>query len=176
MSKVLPFLIIFSFLVVDSAQAIAVKVRPSEIKIEVEAGILAKEEITVENPDNNVALFEVYLDNFSNWVRVKPESFILEGGKSQKVVLEIENKKTGIFSTMVSVVAKPLSERKFKANSGIKIPLEVRVVKGERINFLADVSQTLIGFLNLENLVYIFSVFLILFLVGIWIKRKKGIS
>jgi len=119
-------LAVFS-LIANPVQAAAIKIQPSEIKIEAEAGVLVEKEIIVENPDNNIALYEVYVDNFSNWIKIKPESFTLESGGSQKVVLKIQNQETGIFSTMLSAVARPLSARQFKANSGVKVPLEIKI-------------------------------------------------
>lgn len=172
MRKKILILIIISFLAANSVQAVAVKVRPSEIKIETNNQVLTEEEITIENPGDNVALFEVYLDNFSDWIRIKPESFILESGESQKVILAIKNEETGVFSTMISVVAKPLSEKEFKANSGVKIPLEVRVVQKEKSNFLAAISQNIKVFLNSRSSIFILGIILILALVGIWLKRK----
>ena len=173
MRKILLILIIVSFLIAGFAEAVALKVRPSEIKIETNLGILAKEEMIIENPGGNVALFEVYLDDFSDWIKIKPESFILESGESQKVILEIKNEERGIFSTMISVVARPLSERKFKANSGVKIPLEVRSTEREKIPFLAAISQNLIDFLKSKISIYILGIILVFTLAVIWIQRKK---
>lgn len=175
MRKILLILIIISFLAANFVQAVAVKVKPFEIKIEANAGVLTKQEIIVENPGENVALFEVYLDNFSNWIKVKPESFVLESGGLQKVTLEIKNEEIGAFSTMISVVAKSLSERKFKANSGVKIPLEIRVIQKEESNFLATISQNIKRFLDLKNLIFIFSIILVLLLAVIYIKRRKRV-
>lgn len=175
MRKILLILIIISFLAANSVQAIAVKVKPSEIKIEANVGVLIEQEIIIENPGENVALFEVYLDNFSNWIKAKPESFILESGGLQKVILEVKNEEIGAFSTMISVVAKSLSERKFKANSGVKIPLEIRVIQKEELNFLATISQNIKRFLDLKSLIFIFSIILVLILAGIWLKRRKKI-
>jgi len=176
MRKILLILIIISFLAANSVQAVAVKVKPSEIKIEANAGVLFEQEIIIENPGENVALFEVYLDNFSNWIKAKPESFVLESGEVQKVILEIKNEEIGVFSTMISVVAKSLSERKFKANSGVKIPLEIRLTQKERSKFLAAISQNIKRFLDTNNLTFVFSIILVLALVGIWLKRRKRIS
>ncbi len=173
--KILLILIIISFLAANSVQAVAVKVKPSEIKIEANAGVLIEHEIIIENPGENVALFEVYLDNFSDWIKAKPESFVLESGEMQKVILEIKNEEIGVFSTMISVVAKSLSERKFKANSGVKIPLEIRVIQREESNFLAAVSQNIKRFLDSRSLIFVFSIILVLVLAIICIKRRKSI-
>ncbi len=173
MKKFLLILIIFSFLTPCLSQAAAVKIRPSEIKIDINAGVLAKEEIIIENPGADVSLFEVYLDNFSKWIKINPESFVLESGESQKVILEIKNYETGVFSDMISVVSKPLSERKFRANAGVKIPLEIRITQGKRLNLSAAIFQSIRGFLSFKNSIFILGIVLISILIGISIGRKK---
>lgn len=166
-------LIIISFLTANSVEAVSIKVSPSEIKIETSAN-LTKKEIIIENPGNSVALFEVYLDNFSDWIKIKPESFILEAKKSQKAILEIESKETGVFFTTISVVAKPLSEREFKANAGVKIPIEVRVSEKKSNFWMASVLENFKGlFKNQQSLIYIFGVILILILFGLLIGKNK---
>jgi len=179
MKRFIVILIAFSFLTPCLSQAAAVKIKPSEIKIDINAGVLVEEEIIIENPGVDVSLFEVYLDNFSEWIKINPESFILESGESQKVILEIENHETGIFSAMISVVAKPLSERKFRANAGVKIPLEIRITQGERLNFSAAIFQSMREFLSFKNSIFILGIVLISILIGIFIERRKqpkGIS
>ena len=166
MKKISVILIIISFFIGGFAQAAAVKVKPSEVRAEVKSGVLARQEIIIENPDDNVAFYEVYLDNFSNWIKIKPESFILESGEFQQVVLEIENEETGVFSTVISVVAKPLSERKFKANSGVKIPLEIRIVKEEKSIFLASIFRV-----APQNWIWLFGILLTGCMVGFFLVK-----
>lgn len=171
MKKILAILIIVFFLAAGLVRAAAIKVRPSEIKIEAKPGVPIEEVIIVENPGGNVALFEVFLDNFSDWVKIRPESFTLEAGESQKLVLEIENKERGIFSTTLSILAKPLSERKFKANSGIKIPLEIKI-SGEKENMLL---AALYGFfdqqVSVKFLLYVLAIISILLPVFLLTKK-----
>ncbi|MDI6591920.1 MAG: hypothetical protein QME61_03235 [Patescibacteria group bacterium] len=175
MRGILPILITISLLAFNFVQATAIKVSPPEIKIETLQGILTKKEIMVENPANNVALYEVYVDNFSDWIKFKPESFTLESGKKQKVTLEIKNEENGIFSTMISVVAEPLSQQKFKVGPGVKIPLEIKISsRGDKGVFLATIFQNLTDFFQENNLIYIFGIILIiLILAGIHRERKK---
>ncbi|MEK7664673.1 MAG: hypothetical protein AAB361_00865 [Patescibacteria group bacterium] len=173
------FLIILAaicFLAPGLAKAVSIKVSPPEVKIETTAGFIEKE-ITIENPGTNVALFEVYLDNFSDFVKINPESFILESGKSKKVVLEVKPKEAGVFSGMISVVAKPLSEKEFKANAGVKIPLEIRILEKKSEIWIASVLRNFNKFVkNQPALVYALSIIIILsFFVFLFfrIKNKK---
>lgn len=172
MRKIILILIIISFFAASYVEAVSIKVSPSEIKIKT-AGNSVKKEITIENPGNNVALFEIYVDNFSDWIKISPESFVLNGNKSQKVVLEAKNEETGIFLTMVSVVAKPLSDKEFKAAAGVKIPLEITFSeKGEGV-FVASILDSFSGLY--KNQKYLIFAFLIIFITFIFfvIKRKK---
>ena len=173
MKKIFLISIIIPFLVADFVQATAIKVFPSEVKIKTESGVLVRGEITVENPTKDVALYEVYLDDFSDWISPKPESFLLKSQEKQKVILEIKNKDKGIFLTNISVVAKPLSERKFKIDSGVKIPLEIIISEKEEGFLLAKISQNFIGFLKSKNSIYIIILLLIAAAAGIWIKIIK---
>lgn len=160
-------LAVCSLLIPGCVGAVAVKVLPSSLEIETRLGVSAKKEIIVENPDEKVALYEVYPDNFSDWIKVTPASFILESKDSKKVSLEVKSKEQGIFSTDVSVVSRPLSERKFKASSGVKIPLEVRVFEGKERMFLASIpTKSLLYILVLLAIPVIF-----LLLVFLWRKR-----
>ncbi|MFH1894327.1 MAG: hypothetical protein ABH813_00255 [Patescibacteria group bacterium] len=165
--------IIFLFFTADFVQAAAIKVFPSEVKIKTESGVLAKGEITVENPTEDITLYEVYADDFSDWILPKPESFFLKAREKQRVVLEIKNKDKGVFLTYLSVVAKPLSERKFKIDSGVKIPLEIRISEGEEGFLLAKISQNFIDFLKSKNSIYIIILVLIAAAAGVWIKIVK---
>lgn len=174
MKKNIIILIIIFFLAAGSAGAVSIKVNPSEIKIEAGVDNLTEKEIIIENPGKNVDLFEVYADDFSDWIKINPESFILEGGNSQKVILEIKNKETGVFSTTMSVVAKPLSEREFKANAGVKIPLEIRISENKSNIWLASVLEKfMIIFKNQQNLIYIFSIVFILSFFAFLFARKR---
>lgn len=150
-------------------EAASIKVKPPEVKIETSSDFFQKE-IIIENPGSNVALFEAYLDNFYDFVKIKPESFILEGGKSEKVILEVRGKEAGVFSGMISVVAKPLSEREFKANAGVKIPLEIRILEKSSEVWLASVLNSI---KNNQWLIYILVIVVILSLMSVLFLRKK---
>lgn len=135
--------IIIGFCMPASIRAAGLRVWPAELKVQAGQGMLKRAELVVENPNANAALYEVYLDNFSDWIKIKPESFILESGESQKVLLELKAKELGIFSGLVSVLAKPFSEREFQTGAGVKIPLAITVVQGPERVFLANLTQAI---------------------------------
>ncbi len=167
------FLIISLCFISLSVQAVAIQIQPSELKIEADVGVLTKQEIIIHNPDNNVAFYELYMDTFSDWIKIQPESFILESKEYKEVILEIKSKETGFFKSTLSVLAKPLSERKFKAESGVKIPVEIRINESKSY-FLANIVHAL----NLTQrskaiIYYILSLLLILTLIILYIRKKN---
>jgi uncharacterized protein (DUF58 family) len=165
-------LIPFSLLLFGSARAISLKVSPAELKINSQTNVSVQKEIEVTNPDNNVALFEVYPDSFSGTIKVRPESFVLEGGQSKKVLLTIKSREIGVFSTHLSVVAKTLGEQIIRANSGVKIPLQIVVRKKDNypLALLANFWQG--NFISLA-LFFLMAVALLFF---IWLFFKKKSS
>ncbi|MDD4990125.1 MAG: hypothetical protein PHW31_02335 [Candidatus Pacebacteria bacterium] len=152
------------------ANAVALKVSPAELKIQTNAGQTASKEIMATNPDNNVALYSVYPDEFSDLIKIKPESFVLESKQSQIVVISAKSQQTGVFSTYISVVGKPLGEQKLKANSGVKIPIEIRVSNNKKNSvFLASLSS----FLEKDIPIWILILILGAITVGFFAKRKN---
>ena len=165
-----------SFLLVSFVYAVAIQIRPSQIKIEAEFGVLVKKEIFLENPTDKITLYEVYSDEFSEWVKITPASFTLESGEKKKVILELQKNEEGIFSTMISVIAKPLSQREFKTAAGVKIPLEIKISQKEF--FLAQLSKNL-GSLFSKNIFSLFGIMIIGSAIFILLcvsqkKRKKA--
>ena len=152
------------------AKAVALKVSSAELKIQTNSGQTASKEIVVTNPDNNVAFLSVYPDEFSDLITIKPESFVLESGQSQKVVISAKSQQAGVFFTYISVVAKPLGEQKLKANSGVKIPIEIRISSNKSGSvFLASLG----GFLEKEIPVWLLILVLGAIALCFLVKRKR---
>jgi len=151
--------------------AIGLKVKPNELNMQGTMGSVVRREIVVENPDNNVALFEVYPDNFSDWILVKPASFTLESGKSQKVILEVKAKETGVFFTDISVVAKPLADSRLAVNSGVKIPCHITISEraGAFTAFLAGFWNKKIAPIIILGLILL----VVFFLFFVFWRRKN---
>ncbi len=175
--KIKIILILVGIVLASNANASALKVTPSSLNFDAVSGKPEQKAITIENPDSNVALFEVYLDNFSDWVKINPGSFILEAGKSQEVNFEIENEESGVFFTTISVLAKPLSEREFKTNAGVKIPLEIRISEKGTSPWTASILENFKKFFkNQQSLIYIFAVISILILSGLLTRKNKKVE
>jgi len=157
------------------AKATALKVSPAELKIQTNIGLMAAKEIMVTNPDNNVALFSIYPDEFSDLIKTKPESFILESGQSQKVVVSAKNQQAGVFFTYISVVAKPLGEQKLKANSGVKIPIEIRISNNENSSvFLASLANFLGKEIPVWLLILVLGAIAVGFLILLFGRKRKA--
>lgn len=151
------FLLLTIFIILLSptaVSAVGVSVKPSKLKIEALVNELTSVSFEVKNPSDIVSVYDVYLDDFSDWIKPAPSSFTLEAGESKKIRLQIKPQNEKIVGTIVSVVTRPLSDRKFQANSGIKVPLEINVItpiKSEepfldptRLIYLIDAAITLI--------------------------------
>jgi hypothetical protein len=128
------------FIPLSFCLAVSLKVSPSEIEIKAQEGKKAEAEIIIENPGENVALFEVYPDDFSDLIKASPSSFTLEAGEKRGVILISQNKESGVFSTYLSVKASPLAGGKLSASSGVKIPLRVVIQERQASDFLGLVA------------------------------------
>lgn len=174
MKKILTFsgIITFLLLICGFVQAITLKVSPAEINIKASPGFLIEKEMVVSNPGDNAAIFEVYTDSFSEWIKIKPASFNLESGASKRVNIAVKNREEGLFSTNISVLARPLGEKQFKTNSGVKIPLTVSVSHQGADVFLASL------FNMLEKKISVWYLFLALaavsiFWLALFLRRRK---
>lgn len=121
-------LVVFIFLAITiPAHAAGISVTPSRIDEHVEAHTQKDASITIYNPTNEVLIVEVYPDEFSEMIKIAPESLTLESHEESKVVIQIDAQQPGRFATSISVVAKPLADRSLQTAAGIKVPLSVSV-------------------------------------------------
>lgn len=97
--------------------------------------------MTVKNVSNDVALFEVYPDEFDQSISVSPASFTLQSGEVRTVTVHVHFDQSGIYTTNISVTARPLAETALAAAGGIKMPLTVSV-NGTSLGTLASVFGT----------------------------------
>ena len=123
--------------------ASALKITPSSVHFDVFSGKTEQKAITIEHPGKDVALFEIYPDDFSDWISVNPSSFTLNPGEKKEVTVSINSGNEGVYATTLSIVSKPLSSRKLQASAGAKVPLEIRINASFESPFLANVNQGL---------------------------------
>lgn len=161
-------LILAGVFLASNISASALKITPSSVYLESTLEKTGQKVIIIENPGKNVALFEVFPDDFSDWISVFPASFTLNPGEKKEVSISVNPEKEGIYATSLSVVSKPLSEKGFQANAGVKIPLEIRVSE-KKLGFWP--ASILDGFKKIfespRELVYILGIALVLIFAGI---------
>jgi len=156
-----------------TANASALKVWPSMVQIDSALGKAEERAVTIENPGKDVAVFEVYPDDFSDWISVNSVSFVLNPGENREVLVRVNFEEEGIYATTLSVVSKPLSGKEFKTNAGVKIPLEIRVGQKKSSVWLASVLDNFKKIF--ENQAYlIFATGIVIILILLIIKKKQA--
>src|SRR3989344_5673384 len=130
----------FSFLVFwRETEAIGISIKPAEIKIKT---ILSKPtfgRIIVKNPSPAALLFDIYPDEYEKNIKAMPSSFVLEGGNEREAVIRADMDGAGLFTTMLSVTAQPLSSREIEAAAGVKVPIHIEVEKEKNFAALLEV-------------------------------------
>jgi hypothetical protein len=132
MKKVLTYtsvIFLFALFASSSAQAVGLSVAPSELRIKAFTGDTSTVKLTVKNSSDKVSLFDVYPDDFDSAIKIMPSSFVIEGGESREIGVQVNLKEEGEYRTDISVVAKPLSDNSFRAGAGVKIPLYMGISK-----------------------------------------------
>lgn len=136
LAKIIP---IIYLLLALSAAASGLSITPSRLDFAVDDGKEALQTITVMNPTADVMVFEVYADEFSNVISLRPESFTLESGGRKEVSvmidasnsplppLKIRGGKGGVISTNLSIVGKALAESKVNVAAGAKLPVTIAI-------------------------------------------------
>ncbi|OGE81317.1 MAG: hypothetical protein A2826_02045 [Candidatus Doudnabacteria bacterium RIFCSPHIGHO2_01_FULL_43_23] len=158
-------LLLLIFLLIPlSAHAAGVEISPSRLHVAGQLGDEMSAEIVVSNPTADILLFDVYPDDFADSISVSPKSFTLESGERKKIQLQITAQNEGrLLTTNISVLAKPLAESRFSANTGIKIPLTITVA--------SDTSDALPAWVFF---VYLAMAMVILYLLSPYARRKKA--
>lgn len=156
MKKIILLLFSIAILAPDMAYGAGIAVSPAKIELEAVANGKALAKLTVTNPTADVQLFEVYPDDFSNMFKANPASFTLEAGGKKLVAITFEdsNKNPKKLQTNISVVAKPLVESRFQANSGVKIPITVTLNPSSKREFPVWVPLLFASMVLIALLVY----------------------
>lgn len=64
-----------------------------------------------------------------------------------------------------------MSQRKFRANSGVKIPLEIKVGLGKEVAFLGSAFSSIGSFLKARKVILVLGLILTLLLIRILAKK-----
>jgi len=151
-----------------AAAAAGIQVSPSKLKLEIATNNPASAELTVGNPTADVQLFEVYPDDFAGIISANPASFTLEAGAAKTVriiVFSGKLKDEETLATNISILAKPLADSRFQANSGVKIPIIISSIKPVEKNRLFSWTWLAPGLAAV-----------VASIGGVWIAMKKRAS
>lgn len=107
------------------ALAVSIGIKPTELNLPVVIGQETESEMLVINTGAEPALYQVYPDDSTDKITVKPADFRLEPNGSQIVTVIVKTWKPGKFSTNLSVVAWPFSLNGLAAVPGIKVPITI---------------------------------------------------
>jgi hypothetical protein len=135
------FFLVLGIIGFSTVFAVGVSVTPPSLELLRGINGEISGEIAVSNPSEEVAVFNVYPDEFEGMVKVSPVSFILEGGRQKIVKVNVNPKNEGMFETTLSVVSEPLLKSSFNAVSGVKIPISFTA--GKHSSRLALIAETM---------------------------------
>ncbi|MFA6215821.1 MAG: hypothetical protein WC768_04610 [Patescibacteria group bacterium] len=124
---VLALALFFSLMVSQSAQAIGIGVKPNELSFKALVNFSTETEVLIFNVSSEPALYQVYPDGLNSEIKISPADFRLDPDGSQLIKVIVNPKRPGIFSTNLSVVARPLASGGLAAATGVKIPLTLYV-------------------------------------------------
>ena len=159
----------FLFILPFRVQAIGISVSPAKLEMEVFANEEKEAELQIKNVSSNVALFEVYLDDFESFVKARPSSFVLESQEEKRIKIKINPQEAGRYLTKISVLARPLDKKELQIGSGVKIPLEIEVGESKKTKF-SDFILGKIGIIDLP--VYFYFIVLVLLVYIFYLRRK----
>jgi hypothetical protein len=129
MKKVL-LILLFSFLLAHTSDALSIGVKPTAINIFAPLGVSAKRELLIKNTSLEPALYKVYADNYGKNIKVSPGIVELAPGEEKVIAIETRFFTPGLKKTDISVLARSMNLAQFTASPGVKISLAVYVSVG----------------------------------------------
>lgn len=128
--KLLTLITIFGILLPNIALAAGIQATPE--KLEFEVNKTQTKEIIIANPTADIQLFEVYPDDYDRSIKASPASFTLEAGARKKVEITVDSSRlSGMVSTNLSIIAKPLVDSKIQVDAGVKIPIVINTTNSK---------------------------------------------
>lgn len=160
MKKFILLFILF-ILLPQKLSAAGLFVNPSKLFVQTTTKHRVYKELTIKNISLGPLIYNLYSDELSEMITINPSIFRLEPTEEQKIKITIKPTITGTLITNISIVAQEIDRRKFNADAGVKIPLEIIALPEIAINY----SKFLIGKL--------FGLIIIIGLIIILIRQKK---
>ncbi len=166
-SKYGTFLLI-AFAFTYKAQAIGLSITPASLSITTQENEPASAAMQVANPSREVAMFEVYPEDFDGLIVPIPSRFTLQSGESRTVFIKVIPKQEGLYSTNLSLVARPLIDPILGIGSGVKLPIRVEITKSTSRNNLTGILVQNFGIPLLIPLLVV---------LGLWLfLRRRSVA
>jgi len=113
-------------------KAAGLAVTPAKVNLEMTTGQEKNVSLEVENTSSNVNLYDVWLDDEFNFIKITPQSFTLESGEKKKINLIITGERELSLATTISIIGRPLGIQEFNLTPGIKIPLSISIAPQQK--------------------------------------------
>ncbi len=107
--------------------ALGISATPSEINLTTRVYQPTYKTVVVKNPSSETAVFDFFVDDFEDIIRVRPKNMILASGEEKRVAIEMLPSREGIFTTDISIVARSLSSQSLRSGAGLKVPMTLTV-------------------------------------------------
>ena len=127
-------------LAISHAYAIGITALPSELNVKTPRGTEAVARLTIQNPSREVAVFEVYPDDLDAMIMPIPSRFTLESAESRTIEIKFTPKQEGIYTTNLSILARPLTDPLLGIGSGVKIPITFTVTAPQKLLLASVIS------------------------------------
>ena|SRR3989338_1305125 len=118
--------------------AIGISATPATLAIKTTVNREGMARFIVSNPSIEVGLFEVYPEEFEEFITVIPSRFVLEAGERREVLARVKRREVGTLRTTIAVEAQPLGVPSLGVGGGVRLPLSLEV-SGESRLFSATV-------------------------------------
>jgi len=128
MKKIFNLSLLLLLVLPSAVSAVGVAVYPAEVSIEAAIGEQTTTRLKVSNPSSDVAVFEVYPDEFDQLIKISPSSFTLESSEERQVIITVTPRESGRLHTAISVVGRPMASSAFQAGSGAKVPFTINSI------------------------------------------------
>lgn len=118
--------------------ASGLSVSPTRLDFTIKDKFSQIQEIIVANPTAETVVIEVYSDDSSGLIICAPKFFILTSGGRKIVSVSLAQKNILTFrqnnniSANLSVVAKPLNGGNFSIASGVKLPVNIKIIQNNQ--------------------------------------------
>lgn len=158
--NILIFLLVL--LLPQQLTAAGIFVNPNKLFLKTTAKQQVIKELKVKNISPGPVIYNLYTDELSEMIAINPPFFRLEPNAEQIITLTIVPSVSGVLTTNISIVAQEIDRRKFNADAGVKIPIEIIALPvGTNSNY---------------TIIIIFCLFLIVVLSGLIFILKKRMS